>query len=576
MDEIKKTQTATVAPQTNEVDPVFAQIEGELKTRFELLPTELQQVILSSDYQMKLFEIAKKHKLTYEKLGQLELETTMVILGMTPPDEYKAEVAEQMQIAGADLDNVVMEINDQVFQPIRDKLMGIYTEDEVKKGEEFAKVATNPNAVVEKTLNTTTDSKPNTPIQMGNVPTGVKNTDDAQKEVGVVAPKTVSMDPYRELPDATLTPNTTPSIPTSTPAQPTASQTPVQSGINTKLTDEFLKTIPTLGKDTKNKSDIEKERGVFVPEKSGASEALRTPTILATAKKTLTQSQTLQNIADLKSTLSASLNPTPVEEIPAPPTPVIEPTPQPITPIVEKPIVAKEIQSSTVANMVSPVKTTFAPLPSVVTKIPAVETTPTEVKATPKFSQEETGELVRNIKLQIDENRNTEASPVATETLQKIDDLIDFKKAGTFMNNKEGAVAHVGENFTGTTFQKPVAPVVPTPEVIPKMAPVSATPERGHIFDKDINNLNAPVRKTGFFSKMKNFFSGKEKIISTETTTSAPVDTSVHQFTGMPSNLRPESTQQAPTPVQAPTVEHSAIPGVDDVKIFDEVTVVKK
>jgi hypothetical protein len=60
MDDIKKTTEQTS-------DPAFTQIEGELKTRFELLPTELQTVILSSDYQMKLFEIAKKHKLTYEK-----------------------------------------------------------------------------------------------------------------------------------------------------------------------------------------------------------------------------------------------------------------------------------------------------------------------------------------------------------------------------------------------------------------------------------------------------------------------------------------------------------------------------
>lgn len=586
MDETKKTQIATVAPQTNEVDPVFAQIEGELKTRFELLPTELQQVILSSDYQMKLFEIAKKHKLTYEKLGQLELETTMVILGMTPPDEYKAEVAEQMQLSGTDLDNVVMEINAQVFQPIRDKLMGIYTEDEVKKGEEFAQVTTNPNAITEKPSSVSPENKPASGIQMGNIPTGAKNTDDAQKETTpVTKPQPASFDPYRELPDATLTPNTAPTTPVSTPTptQTTTTQAPVQSGINTKITDEFLKTIPVLGKDTKNKSDIEKERGVFVPEKNGASEVLRTPDILgatktnsASATKVQTQSETLQNIADLKSTLSASLTST---ETPTTPIPV--PAPEPVAPTQEIPVVAKEIQSATVANIVSPVKTTFAPLPNIVTKAPTGEVAPAEVKVTPKFSPEETGELVRNIKLQIDENKNTETSPVATETLQKIDSMIDFKKAGNFMNTKEGVVAHVGENFAGGTFKipatqassttAPIAPSTPTPPV---------TPEKGHIFDNDINDLKAPVKKTGFFSKMKNFFSGKEKIVSNETNTPAPIDTTVHQFTGMPTNLRPESTPQPavvqPTPTPTAQQQTPVPPGVDDVKIFDEVTVVKK
>jgi hypothetical protein len=157
MDEVKNLTTtntvqngtgATTQDAPMDIDPVFAQIEGELKTRFELLPTELQQVILSSDYQLQLFEVAKKHKLTYEKLGQLELETTMVILGMTPPDEYKLEIAEQMGLSGADLDNVVMEINEKVFMPIREKLMALYSEDEVKKGEEFANITSTEKPVV--------------------------------------------------------------------------------------------------------------------------------------------------------------------------------------------------------------------------------------------------------------------------------------------------------------------------------------------------------------------------------------------------------------------------------------------
>lgn len=606
-DEINKNQTATTSPQTNEVDPVFAQIEGELKTRFELLPTELQQVILSSDYQMKLFEVAKKHKLTYEKLGQLELETTMVILGMTPPDEYKAEVAEQMNLSGADLDNVVMEINEQVFQPIREKLMGIYSEEEVKKGEEFAQVTTNPNAVVEKTP--IQKSPAQAPLSMAGVPTSTTNIENTKQEIPVAPPKPAApIDPYREIPDATPVVNgpASPLPPTPQTTGATPVSTPV-TGINTKLTDEFLKTIPVLDKNTKNKSDIEAARGVFVPEKNGVSQALRSENILETAKKAggvetmptkkpLTQSETLQNIADLKNTLSASLDPkpNPVETAPVTQTNPVAPTPvepvvttppiqeQKTTPTVE-PVVTKEIQSEKVATIVSSVSTQFAPLPNIVTKAPPVaDPTSAEVKTTPKFSSEETGELVRNIKLQIDENKATEASPVAPETLQKIDSMIDFKKAGTFMNAKEGGIAHVGENFTGTTFQKPIVQTT-TPAQTP--TPGQTTPEKGHIFDKDINNLGAPVKKTGFFSKMKNFFSGKEKITRTETVQPAIKDTTVHQFSGMPTNMRPEEgsapivppqTQTPVVPNTPPITQQPVPPGVDDVKIYDEVTVVKK
>jgi hypothetical protein len=105
----------------------YSEIEGELKARFELLPKELQDTITSSDYQMKLFEIAKKYKLTYEKLGQLELETTMVLLGMTPPEEYEEDLSEQLGMKKEELSGLVKDVNDQVFLAIREQLKKIYT-----------------------------------------------------------------------------------------------------------------------------------------------------------------------------------------------------------------------------------------------------------------------------------------------------------------------------------------------------------------------------------------------------------------------------------------------------------------
>ncbi len=110
-------------------DNNFSEIETELQGRFELLSPELKQVITSSDYQMKLFEIAKKYKLTYDILGKLEVETTMVLIGMTPTAEYKDDLREQLGVPDSTLESVVSEINDQIFRPIRTKLMELYPEE---------------------------------------------------------------------------------------------------------------------------------------------------------------------------------------------------------------------------------------------------------------------------------------------------------------------------------------------------------------------------------------------------------------------------------------------------------------
>ncbi len=109
-------------------------MEGELKTRFALLPKELQDVITSSDYQMKLFEIAKKYKFTYEQLGALEFNTTMTLIGMLPPATYEKTVAADIGKKTEDMAPIIADVSEQVFKPIRAALMNVYeTRDETEE-----------------------------------------------------------------------------------------------------------------------------------------------------------------------------------------------------------------------------------------------------------------------------------------------------------------------------------------------------------------------------------------------------------------------------------------------------------
>ncbi len=558
MDEIKKTQTMSATPQTNEVDPVFAQIEGELKTRFELLPTELQQVILSSDYQMHLFEVAKKHKLTYEKLGQLELETTMVILGMTPPDEYKADIAEQMNLTGEALDNVVTEINEKVFAPIREKLMSLYSEEEVKKGEELSQKKIPTDGISQNPYREPIGQ--NSGINTSAIPTFDKNTFDAKKEMGAngvsatpnpvtssldaqpintaplvqpavaVTPKEEApkLDPYRETPDETLV---------FMPINMTPTHQDTTAG-NTQATQEFLKTIPTLGSSATSRPPAATTESALEIANSLGSTHPMLPDMKPQSKAVgpvQNQEEKLKNIADLKNTLSAKINPQ-TEAVVTPP----------VTPQV--PIVTKEIVSPRIATMVNGVTTQFAPIPEIpsiskeMTQTPPAGQTPGV--ASEKFTPEETGELIRNIKLQISENQNNRAQETQPDVVQKIDALIDFKKAGTFMKTATEANTHVGDNFSNPLFTpKNTSPEVPvSPAPVPQNIPL------------------AP--KKGFFASLANLFGSKKESAPTTTQVTEPV---VKSFSGMPTHMHPQATGEA----QAPS-------DIDNVKIFDEVTVVKK
>ena len=102
--------------------------EDELLSRFALLPDEIKNVISSSDYQMKLFDLAKKYKMTYEQLGALEMETTLVLLGVSDPKDYPGKVAAATNKKAEDLAPVIAEIKQQVFDPIHASLMALYPE----------------------------------------------------------------------------------------------------------------------------------------------------------------------------------------------------------------------------------------------------------------------------------------------------------------------------------------------------------------------------------------------------------------------------------------------------------------
>lgn len=82
----------------------------------------------------------------------------------------------------------------------------------------------------------------------------------------------------------------------------------------------------------------------------------------------------------------------------------------------------------------------------------------------------------------------------------------------------------------------------------------------GKIYERDIDMLGGDVKKTGFFGKLKNFFGNSEP----KPTQEIPQNPNV--TTMMPK--KPEDVHVAQAPVSDADVE--------SVKIFDEVTVVKK
>jgi len=127
--------------------------ESAFDPRFTSLPKEIQQAIAESNYQITLYTIAGKYKLTAEQMGILEETTIKVILGEIHPDKYEDELVSKITISKEDVTNLVIDINEKIFKVIRgvekkywDKEKTITNEDEIPLPP-YAKIINNEDEI---------------------------------------------------------------------------------------------------------------------------------------------------------------------------------------------------------------------------------------------------------------------------------------------------------------------------------------------------------------------------------------------------------------------------------------------
>jgi len=117
-----------------EIDALQIRIE---KAKADL-PQETLQAINAVDWRNALLEIKTKKGFSIEKLEDLELETELMLCGLSNPSNYEKEIRERLNLSPMEAKDIVSEMNDKVFKKIRDA---------------FAKIMEEKNSKIEKTEN---------------------------------------------------------------------------------------------------------------------------------------------------------------------------------------------------------------------------------------------------------------------------------------------------------------------------------------------------------------------------------------------------------------------------------------
>jgi len=103
--------------------------DQQLKEYIDNLPNEIRQAIFSVDYQKQLQEIVKRNRLLIDQAGKLEVETTLVMAGIEPMNEYNDNLVKNVGLNRNLATIVAHDVDELIFKNIREALKKIADEE---------------------------------------------------------------------------------------------------------------------------------------------------------------------------------------------------------------------------------------------------------------------------------------------------------------------------------------------------------------------------------------------------------------------------------------------------------------
>lgn len=106
------------------------QDQDKLKEYLAKIPQDIKDIMYSLDYQKLLEEIVKKNNLMIDQAGNLEVETTLVLAGLSPLRDYIDGLEKALEIPREKAEEIAKDVDNFIFKNIRKSLQEINDEDD--------------------------------------------------------------------------------------------------------------------------------------------------------------------------------------------------------------------------------------------------------------------------------------------------------------------------------------------------------------------------------------------------------------------------------------------------------------
>ncbi len=120
-------------------------ITNDLKQQYQSLPKELQQAIADINLPAKLSTIVKNNKLMIDQAGILETETTLVLFGLEPLENYVDNLARELGMPKDRALTIAKDADELIFKGIRDALRQVNEEMTEAENAEVAQTEGHPS-----------------------------------------------------------------------------------------------------------------------------------------------------------------------------------------------------------------------------------------------------------------------------------------------------------------------------------------------------------------------------------------------------------------------------------------------
>ena len=107
----------------------------EIQKKFESLPEDLKWAIMGANVDDKIIEIGQANNLNVAQMGQLSLETHMVMFGFVHPDKFEDSVKISLGLPEDKIKIIVNQVNEKILKEIREQVLSMYKSGEEKEDE---------------------------------------------------------------------------------------------------------------------------------------------------------------------------------------------------------------------------------------------------------------------------------------------------------------------------------------------------------------------------------------------------------------------------------------------------------